>query len=418
MAEFRRSHVDAIVQRLSEPPQRLIAVFGPRQTGKTTATRQGLQQIGPRHRYEAIDAPEPRADHASATSEADYAVFGPIRRDARWLQEVWEQSRHHAWTSPQGFVLVLDEIQKIEQWSEIVKGLWDADRASGCPLHVVVLGSAPLLMQAGLSESLAGRFEPIHVRHWSYPEMADAFGYSLDEYVYFGGYPGAAALSHDQERWRAYIRGALVEPNIERDVLAMTRVDKPALLKRLFEFGALYSGQILSFNKMLGSLQDAGNTTTLTRYLELLSQAGLLTGLSKHTERRVSAKASIPKLNVLNTALMSTASGYSFEEARADRTHWGRLVESAVGAHLVNTASPATAVKYWRDRNYEVDFVLQRGPQIVGIEVKSGHTPTANRGLLEFERRFQPRAAVVVGDSGVPLHEFLTEPADYWFEAP
>ncbi|WP_419850209.1 ATP-binding protein [Candidatus Poriferisocius sp.] len=417
MAEFRRSHVDTLVQRLSEPPQRLIAVFGPRQTGKTTATRQGLQQIGLRHRYEAIDAPEPRAELAPAASEADYAVFGPIRRDARWLQEVWELSRRQAWTSPQGFVLVLDEIQKIEQWSEIVKGLWDADRASGCPLHVVVLGSAPILMQAGLSESLAGRFEPIHVRHWSYPEMVDAFGFSLDEYVYFGGYPGAASLSRDQERWRAYIRGALVEPNIERDVLAMTRVDKPALLKRLFEFGALYSGQILSFNKMLGSLQDAGNTTTLTRYLDLLSQAGLLTGLSKHTERRVSAKASIPKLNVLNTALMSAASGYSFEEARADRTFWGRLVESAVGAHLVNTASPATEVKYWRDRNYEVDFVLQRGPQVVGIEVKSGHTPTANRGLLEFERRFQPRATVVVGDSGVPLHEFLSEPADHWFES-
>ena len=344
-------------------------------------------------------------------------MLDPTFRDARWLEKVWKQSRRQAWNSPQGFVLVLDEIQKIEQWSEVVKGLWDADRASGCPLHVIVLGSAPILMQAGLSESLAGRFEPIHVRHWSYPEMADAFGYSLDEYVYFGGYPGAASLAHDQERWRAYVRGALVEPNIERDVLAMTRVDKPALLKRLFELGALYSGQILSFNKMLGHLQDAGNTTTLARYLDLLSQAGLITGLSKHTERPVSARASTPKLNVLNTALMSTALRYSFEEARADSTFWGRLVESAVGAHLFNTASSATAVKYWREGNYEVDFVLQRGPQVVGIEVKSGHARTTNRGLLEFERRFKPRATVVVGNSGVPLHEFLSEPADHWFEA-
>ena len=331
--------------------------------------------------------------------------------------DVWEQSRHHAWNSPQGFVLVLDEIQKIERWSEVIKGLWDADRASGCPLHVAILGSAPLLMQAGLTESLAGRFEPVHVTHWSYPEMADAFGFSLDEYVYFGGYPGAASLSHDQERWAAYVRGALVEPNIERDVLSMTRVDKPALLKRLFEFGALYSGQILSFNKMLGQLQDAGNTTTLTRYLTLLSKAGLLTGLSKHTERPVSAKASIPKLNVLNTALMSAASGYSLEEARADRSFWGRLVESAVGAHLVNTATPSITVKYWRDGNHEVDFVLQRGPHTVGVEVKSGQSPASYRGLMEFERRFQPRATVIVGDSGVPLHEFLSEPADYWFEA-
>ena len=417
MAEFRRSHVDTIVSRLSETPQRLIAIFGPRQTGKTTATRQALALVDLGHRYEAIDAAEPGAVPWTASSESGYAEFAPVRRDARWLVEIWEQSRHQAWTSPEGFVLVFDEIQKVEQWSGVVKGLWDADRASGCPLHVVVLGSAPLLMQAGLNESLAGRFEPINVTHWSYPEMADAFGFSLDEYVYFGGYPGAASLSQDQERWSAYIRGALVEPNIERDVLSMTRVDKPALLKRLFEVGALYSGQILSFNKMLGHLQDAGNTTTLTRYLDLLSQAGLLTGLSKHTERPVSARASIPKLNVLNTALMSAASGYTFGHAQSDRSFWGRLVESAVGAHLVNTASPSTTVKYWRDGNHEVDFVLQRGPHTVGVEVKSGQTPTRHRGLMEFNRRFQPRATVVVGDSGVPLHAFLSEPADYWFEA-
>lgn len=369
------------------------------------------------HRYEAIDAAGPGVEPSPNSPEVDFAEFAPVRRDARWLVEVWERSQHQAWTSPQGFVLVLDEIQKIEQWSEVVKGLWDDDRASGCPLHVVVLGSAPLLMQSGLNESLAGRFEPIHVTHWSYLEMAEAFGFSLDEYVYFGGYPGAAPLSPDQERWSAYIRGALVDPNIERDVLSMTRVDKPALLKRLFEVGAQYSGQILSFNKMLGHLQDAGNTTTLTRYLDLLSQAGLLTGLSKHTERPISARASIPKLNVLNTALMSAASGYSLEQARTDRTFWGRLVESAVGAHLVNTASPNTMVKYWRDGNHEVDFVLQKGPHTVGIEVKSGQTPTSHQGLMEFERRFQPRATVVVGDTGVPLHEFLSEPADHWFEA-
>lgn len=417
MAEFRRSHVDTIINRLSEPPQRLIAIFGPRQTGKTTAARQALALTELGHRYEAIDAAEPSAEPWPASPEVDYAVFAPVQRDARWLVEVWERSRHQAWTSPQGVVLVLDEIQKVEQWSEVVKGLWDADRASGCPLHVVVLGSAPLLMQSGLNESLAGRFEPINVTHWSYPEMADAFGFSLDEYVYFGGYPGAAPLSHNQERWSAYIRGALVDPNIERDVLSMTRVDKPALLKRLFEVGALYSGQILSFNKMLGHLQDAGNTTTLTRYLDLLSQAGLLTGLPKHTERPVSARASIPKLNVLNTALMSAASGYTLEQARTDRMFWGRLVESAVGAHLVNTASPSTTVKYWRDGNHEVDFVLQRGPHTVGVEVKSGQTPTSHRGLMEFGRRFQPQTTVVVGDSGVPLHEFLSEPADSWFEA-
>jgi len=243
--------------------------------------------------------------------------------------------------------------------------------------------------------------------------MADAFGFSLDQYVYFGGYPGATPHIHDSLRWVAYVKEAL----IERDVLSMTRVDKPALLRQLFDLGTLFAGQVLSYNKMLGQLQDAGNATTLVRYLKLLSDAGLLTGLDKHTSRPVSAKASTPKLNVLNTALMAVVSGYTFDEARLDRTFRGRLVESAVGAHLANTASPSTAVRYWRDRHDEVDFVLVRGPHVVGIEVKSESDSPAATGVAEFERRFRPRRTVILGDAGVPLHEMLSVPADHWFEA-
>ena len=298
---------------------------------------------------------------------------------------------------------------KIRGWSEAVKGLWDADPDRDCPLHVAILGSVPLLMQAGLSESLGGRFEPVGVTHWSFPEMSDAFGFDLEQFVYCGGYPGAARLIHDFERWRAYVREALIEPNIERDVLSMTRVDKPALLKRLFELGALYSGQELSYNKMLGQLQDAGNTVTLRRYLTLLANAGLLTGLSKHTERPVLARGSSPKLNVLNTALMAVVSGYTFDEARADRSQWGRMVESAVGAHLHNTASPRTDVRYWRDGDREVDFVLHRGPRTVAIEVKSGKRSAGRSGLAEFEPRERLRVATSCGlskDSGIKSQEY------------
>ncbi len=415
--EFRRAQVATIVQRLSEPPERLVAVFGPRQTGKTTAVREALSILDRDHRFEAVDDPGPPAAPRPFESGVGDTAHYQRQRGRRWLEEVWAESRWRAWDSSQGFVLVLDEIQKIDGWSETVKGLWDADRADGCPLHVVILGSAPLLMQAGLNESLAGRFEPIRFTHWSFAEMSEAFDFDLERYVFFGGYPGAASRIEDFERWTAYVRGALIEPNIERDVLSMTRVDKPALLKRLFYLGALYSGQVVSYTKLVGQLQDAGNTTTLTRYLDLLSQAGLLAGFSKHTERPVSAKASTPKLNVLNTALMAVASGYTFDEARSDRSFWGRMVESTVGAHLANTASPSTTVKYWRDGHYEVDFVLHRGPHAVGIEVKSGSEPATAAGLAEFERRFQPRQIVVVGESGVPLHEFLALPADHWFEA-
>ena len=418
MSTFLRSQVQTLVNRLSERPRRLVAIFGPRQTGKTVATRQALASIEQESRFFAVDDPGSEVTRPRPPESQAGAVASPPQlRDRRWLVRTWESCRQEAWVSDGGFVLVLDEIQKIDGWSDTVKGLWDADRATGCPLHVVVLGSAPLLMQAGLNESLAGRFEPIPFTHWSYLEMAEAFGFDLDRYIYYGGYPGAAPYATDQERWGSYVRGALVEPIIERDVLSMTRVDKPSLLKRLFDMGCIYSGQVLSFSKMVGQLQDAGNTTTLTRYLKLLSDAGLLTGLSKYTKRPVSARASTPKLNVLNTSLMAVASGYSFEEARSDRTFWGRLVESAVGAHLLNTAAPATAVKYWREGNHEVDFVLQKGPRAVGIEVRTGRWPKGLTGLAEFEKRFQPVRTMVVGSGGEPLNGFLSVPADHWFDA-
>lgn len=421
MNRYRRQQSNVLVHRLSEPPWRLIAVFGPRQTGKTTLVEQALRSQPRPWRQEAIDNPGQGA-HGSVPRPAAHdagglTVFDGVR-DRRWLIQVWEESRHQAWASEYGFVLALDEIQKIRGWSETVKGLWDADRAAHCPLHVIILGSAPLLMQDGLSESLAGRFEPLRVTHWSWPEMRDAFGFELDQYIYFGGYPGAAHLTRDfkdWEDWKDYVWGSLIEPNIERDILFMTRVDKPALLASLLKLGSLYSGQELSFNKMLGQLQDAGNTVTLDRYLKLLTGAGLLAGLSKHSGSPVRTRGSSPKLNVLNTALIAFESGYTFEEARADRSQWGRMVESAVGAHLLNTASTGTHVRYWRDGGAEVDFVLHRGPRTVGIEVKSGAVSTRLSGLDAFKRRFDPQATFVIGRD-VELSEFLSQPANYWLE--
>jgi predicted AAA+ superfamily ATPase len=341
--------------------------------------------------------------------------FG-YRPAAQWLVRHWVNARREAERSPRGFVLVFDEIQRVSRWSETVKGLWDADRAAKRALHVVILGSSPLLMQSGLSKSLAGRFESIRFTHWSFTEMADAFGIDLSAYLYFGGYPGAASLARDQDRWRDYVLRALVEPNIERDVLSMTRVDKPALLKRLFELGAGASGQILSYTKMLGELRDAGNTTTLARYLELLKGAGLLAGLPKYASRP-HRRGSIPKLNVLNTALMTAGSGYTFDEAKGDRTFWGRVVESAVGAHLFNTATSDIGLHYWRDSPHEVDFVLQRGPRLVAIEVKSGPRRGTLRGLETFTERFRPQRSLLVGEGGdVPLQEFLAPPAGRWVD--
>jgi hypothetical protein len=282
----------------------------------------------------------------------------------------------------------------------------------------VLLGSAPLLMQQGLTESLAGRFETLHLPHWSWTEMHDAFGWSLDQYLYFGGYPGAAALGDDPARWRRYLLDALIETTISRDVLLLTRVDKPVLLRRLFELGCRYSGQVLSFTKMLGQLHDAGNATTLAHYLELLSGAGMLTGIPKYAGKAVRRRGSSPKLQVLNTALMTAQSGLGPEAVHDDDEFRGRLFESAVGAHLANAvAGGQCELYYWRERNREVDFVLRSGRALVAIEVKSGRAPAALPGLKAFAEAFKPRRTLLVGGDGVPLGEFLNRPVNHWLQA-
>ena len=288
MKPYERNQVKVLCDRLSESVSRIIALFGPRQTGKTTIVEQALRRIDRPSRYLAVDDPVPVSpfDPREAFDAQTYPIPG-TPRDAEWLIRQWEDARIEARRNKRGCVLVFDEIQKIPRWSEIIKGLWDADRAEDLALHVVILGSAPLLMQSGLNESLAGRFETISIAHWSFDEMVRAFDFDLSTYLYFGGYPGSVPLIRDLDRWRNYILRSLVDPNIERDILSMQRVDKPALLRRLFELGAAYSGQILSYNKMLGQLQDAGNTTTLARYLELLSEAGLVTGLQNFASDRI-----------------------------------------------------------------------------------------------------------------------------------
>ncbi|MEW6169660.1 MAG: DUF4143 domain-containing protein [Pseudomonadota bacterium] len=266
-----------------------------------------------------------------------------------------------------------------------------------------------------MSESLAGRFELLHLPHWSFTEMRAAFGFGLDEFLYFGGYPGAASLIREPERWRRYIADSLIETSVSRDVLLLTRVDKPALLRRLFDLACRYSGQVLSYTKMLGQLQDAGNTTTLAHYLDLLAGAGLVGGLQKVAGDAARSRGSSPKLQVLNTALLSATSGFSFDEARGDREFWGRLSESAVGAHLANAAAAGDcALYYWRERNREVDFVVKSGRRLIAIEVKSGRTREIPAGMAAFAEAFRPKRTLLVGGDGIALEEFLAHPVAHW----
>jgi predicted AAA+ superfamily ATPase len=198
-------------------------------------------------------------------------------------------------------------------------------------------------------------------------------------------------------------------------VLLLTRVDKPILLRRLFELACHYSGQILSYTKMLGQLQDAGNTTTLAHYLELLGGAGMVCGLPKYAGDAARSRGSSPKLQVLNTALMTATSDYTLSDARADREFWGRLVESAVGAHLANAAMVGDCkLHYWRERNHEVDFIVQAGRRLTAIEVKSGRAPMAHAGTAAFAQTFHPQRSLLVGGDGITLEDFLSQPAHHW----
>jgi predicted AAA+ superfamily ATPase len=245
--------------------------------------------------------------------------------------------------------------------------------------------------------------------------MRTAFSWSLDQYIYFGGYPGAAILIRDEQRWRRYILDSLIETTLARDVLLQTRVDKPAMLRRLFELGCQYSGQILSYTKMLGQLQDAGNATTLAHYLDLLAGVGMVRGLQKFAGEVVRQRGSSPKLQVFNTALMSAQSAYSFKEAKTDREYWGHLVESAVGAHLVNAAAAGEIETfYWRERNSEVDFVVRNRQVLSAVEVKSGRASAARSGLDMFSEAFKPQRKLLVGADGVAIESFLSRPAEFW----
>lgn len=396
---YVRPYAGELANRVMEPRRFMQALAGARQVGKTTLATQVAKSLPIECWYASADE--------------------PTLRGAPWIEQQWEIGRTLAGESGgEGALLILDEAQKITGWSETLKRLWDEDTRAGRPLKVMLLGSAPLLVQRGLSESLAGRFELLQLPHWSYPEMRAAFGWTVDQYVFFGAYPGAASLVVDHARWASYIRDALIEPTISRDVLLLSRVDKPALLRRLLELGCAYSGQILSYTKILGQLQDAGNTTTLAHYLDLLSGSGMVAGLQKYAGGEARRRASSPKLQALNTALMTAQSGLTPEEARADGGFWGRLVESAVGAHLANAAAAERfRLYYWRERNREVDFVVMDGRRTVGIEVKSGRVRETPAGMETFSKAFPFARALLVGGDGIPVEDFLAMPVRNWLNA-
>lgn len=381
--------------RILEPRRYIQVIAGPRQVGKSTLVLQVLEQISIAHSFESADAVEPK--------------------DNNWIHRIWESARATmALQQEEEYLLVIDEVQKIDNWSELVKREWDFDTRNRINLKLVLLGSSRLLLKKGLTESLAGRYELIRMPHWSFAEMRDAFGFTLDEYIYYGGYPGAAQLIQEERRWRKYIKDSLVAPAIEKDVIMTSNIYKPALMKQLFELGCSYSAEILSLTKLMGQLQDAGNVTTLASYLKILDECALLTALYKYANDEARKRGSVPKYQVYNNALMTAYVGHGFAIDRVDTRAWGRWVESAVGAHLMSMAEELNYdVYYWREpskgkdeTDREVDFIISYGGELTAIEVKSGRRGM-NSGLPAFTNAFHPKRSLVVGTGGVSLEDFL-----------
>lgn len=385
--------VRVVSARLQEPRKRIQVISGPRQVGKTTAVSQALKYYPGKFTYRL----------------AEGLGINPLE----WLQTEWNAARAQAEILGE-YLLVVDEVQKVNGWSELVKRLWDEDTFRGIELKVVILGSSRLLLQKGLNESLAGRFEMIDLWHWSFADMRAAFGYSLEEYALLGGYPGAADLRDDEIRWKEYVKDAIVEPSIMRDILQLEKIAKPELLRQTFVLGCHYSARILSYQKMVGQLQEAGNTTTIAHYLRLLGEAGLVCGLGKVYEEPVREKSSSPKLAVCNNALRTALSSHSFAELRTDPVRWGHVVESAFGAHLIASARrTGVEVLYWNMGAREVDYVLRLGEKLAAIEVKTSDADDVS-GMHEFQKRYPHAKIYLVGGRGMPFETaFAMSAEDY-----
>ena len=386
---YKRAEYQIIKSRLEEDRRFIQVVMGARQIGKSTVVKQVLKDIDIPFRFFS-------ADNVPATNTA-------------WISNCWAAVRslkeNKGWGSA---ILVIDEIQKIANWSEAVKKEWDADTFNDNNIKVLLLGSSRVLLEKGLSESLAGRFEEIRMTHWTYNEMKECFGLTLDQYIFYGGYPGAATLLNDSDRFEQYIQSSIIDATINKDILMDAPIGKPALLKQTFELGAAYSGNLLSLNKMLGSLQDSGNTSTLAGYVNLLNDSGLLCGLHKYSVDMSRRRASIPKFQVYNNALKLVYTPLTFEQAILDRKEWGHIFESAIGAYLVSQAFVHRfEVYYWRERSDEVDFILQKKGSLVAIEVKSNAEKTT-QGLEKFKQMFNPKTSFIIGDGGISVEEFFS----------
>lgn len=381
---YQRKIVKEILNHFNSEKELIQIITGPRQVGKTTAATQISENW----------------DGEVIFSSADQ----PLPPGAEFIQAHWERASS---LNKPNTLLIIDEVQKIKGWSETVKFLWDLEvRKKTNRIKVLLLGSSALLIERGITESLTGRFLLHRCFHWNYKEMKNAFNCSLEEWLFYGGYPGAISFK-GTDTWHQYVSDSLIETVISKDVLQLQNVAKPSLLRHLFLLSTSYPAQILSYNKMLGQLQDAGNTTTLSHYLKLLETAFLLSGLELYKKGKKVKRGSSPKLILWNNALINAISGETLESAQSDMEWWGRLVENAVGAYIMNELSTNNyTIYYWRERGLEVDFVIESQRKVWAVEVKS-NKPSKLTGLQKFCNIYKDTIPVIIGKGHFELEDFF-----------
>ncbi len=377
MITYERPFVAQLEKRLFAEQLLIQVLVGPRQVGKTTGMRQLLA------RY-------PRNNHYANADDL-------LVTDRTWLLEQWQKAQ----LLGDGTLLVIDEIQKIPNWSETLKSLWDNNPRA---LRVVVLGSSSLQIQTGLTESLAGRFEMTRIYHWTYTELKNAFGYDLERYLLYGGYPGSVPYEDEYDRWYAYLKDSIVEAVIGKDILLNRKVGSPALFRQAFEILCRYPAQEISYTKLLGQLQDKGNTDLIKYYIELYSGAFLVHPLEKYSAKGWLTRSSSPKILISCPALYTMTEG---PRVLDDPERRGRLFELAVGAQLLQLPGE---LYYWREKNAEVDFVYRYQGKLYAIEVKSGRRKSA-KGLEVFMKHFTDARPVILSTDNFPL--FSEDPTKF-----
>ncbi len=371
---------DLLRRRLAEPaPGRIQLLTGPRQIGKTTLLLELHEASKEASVYVAADGPE-----------AGLPGFWE-----RTWRNAEERGRSHG-----GAVLFIDEIQHLDQWAARLKSQWDRIRRRKIPLHVVATGSSALRLGAGAKESLAGRFERVTLTHWPAAALVSELGVSSsdasEQVVRFGSYPGAQEFVGDAARWQAYVRDAIIEPAIGRDILALASVRRPALLRQVFTTCASMPAQIVSLQKLQGQLQDRGALDTLAHYLQLLEHAYLIAAIEKFSPRVVRRRSAPPKIVVLNNALLAATHSEGIPEFDTDRDRLGFWVENACLAYAWNSGQRVT---YWRKEPLEVDAILDGSWGKWAVEVKLGAVdPRKLRGLLEFCQKHPAYRPLVIVD--------------------